>query len=323
MAMDPSSDPSSETAPAAPSTGKESGSIRTTVRFSHRRSNGITLHVAEAGPEDGPAVILLHGFPEFWYGWRHQIDALAAAGYRVLAPDQRGYNLSGRPKPIAAYDLDQLARDVVGLADGLGLTTFSLVGHDWGAAVGFWLASRHPPRLDRFVALAAPHPCVWVDAMRNDPVQKKKSGYAKIFRLPWLPEVLLRHGNFTAFVAALEDSARPAGCSPADLALYRVAWSMPGALTGMVNWYRALFAKKLVLGDAGRIKVPCLIIWGRNDKFGRPELAERSAALCDDAHVVHLDTSHWVQHDAPERVNELLIAFLDRPGLERPGAASL
>jgi epoxide hydrolase 4 len=280
------------------------------MQFSRHSTNGLTLHVAETGPADGPLVLLLHGFPEFWYGWRHQIDALAAAGYHVVVPDQRGYNLSDRPTGRAAYDLDLLAKDVLGLAESFGKQTFSIVGHDWGSSVGWWIASRYPGHLDRFAALSAPHPAVWADAMRNIPAQKKKSWYVGAFRLPWLPEFLMRQRNFKALADALRESKRPAACTDADLAKYREAWSQPGALTGMVNWYRALLAKKISLATIGRITVPTLIVWGNDDKFGIPELAERSRQLCDNGSVVYLDASHWPQHDEPERVNELLLRFL-------------
>ncbi len=284
--------------------------IESTLRFQRCGTNGIALHVAEAGPSDGPVVMLLHGFPEFWYGWRHQVDALAGAGYRVVMPDQRGYNLSDRPAGVAAYDLDVLARDIIGLADGLGAKKLSLIGHDWGASVGWWIASRHPERLDRFAALNAPHPAVWMDAMRNDPQQRRKSWYVYAFRLPALPELMMRQRNFQALAAALRDAGRPDACSDADLAQYRAAWAMPGALTGMVNWYRALLKKRPTLAAAGRIAVPCRILWGRGDKFAVPDLAERSAALCAQASVHYLDASHWVQHDEPQQVNELLLEFL-------------
>ena len=284
--------------------------IESALRFSRHQANGVTLHVAEAGPSDGRVVILLHGFPEFWYGWRHQIDALAQAGCRVVVPDQRGYNQSDRPPGVAAYDLDVLALDIIGLADGLGARKLSLVGHDWGASVGWWIASRHPERLDRFAALNAPHPAVWMDAMRHDPQQRRKSRYVQAFRLPGLPEFLMRQRNFQALAAALRDGKRPEACSDADLALYRAAWSVPGALTAMVNWYRALLRKRVALADAGRIAVPTRVIWGRADKFAIPELAERSAKLCERGSVTYLDASHWVQHDEPARVNELLLEFL-------------
>jgi pimeloyl-ACP methyl ester carboxylesterase len=284
--------------------------IRSNLRFSHHKTNGVTLHVAEAGPADGPLVMLLHGFPEFWYGWRHQIDALADAGFRVVVLDQRGYNLSDRPKERAAYDIDLLALDVVGLADALGHRTFRLVGHDWGSAVGWWIASNHAARLERFASLGAPHPAVWLDVIRSNREQRKKSWYIFAFRLPWLPEFLMRQRSYKALTDALRESKRPAACSDDDLAKYREAWSMPGALTGMVNWYRAIQAKRITPGSAPRITVPTLIIWGNGDKYGVPELAERGGQLCDNGKVVYLDASHWVQHDEPERVNELLLEFL-------------
>jgi pimeloyl-ACP methyl ester carboxylesterase len=282
------------------------------VRSSRRTGNGVSLHVAEAGPEDGPIILLLHGFPEFWYGWRHQIDALAEAGYRVIAPDQRGYNTSDRPKSVAAYDLDRLAEDVIALADGLSEARLRVIGHDWGAAVAWWIATRHPHRIERFAALSAPHPTVWVDAMRNHPVQRRKSRYVTVFRLPFLPELLMRRGNFKALGAALREGKRPEACSDADLDRYREAWAMPGALTGMVNWYRALLARPWDLQSMGRIAVPALIVWGNDDKYGVRDLVERSLTLCDSASAVYIDASHWVQHDEPQRVNALLLDFLGR-----------
>lgn len=284
--------------------------IRSKVCFSRRATNGVTLHVAEAGPADGPLVVLLHGFPEFWYGWRHQVDALADAGYRVAIPDQRGYNLSDKPKGRAAYDVDVLAGDVLGLVDALGAQKFRLVGHDWGAGVGWWVALQHPERLERFAALSAPHPAVWLDAMKNNPEQRKKSWYVKAFRIPWLPEFLLRQRNYKGLADALRETRRPASCTDEDLAKYREAWSMPGALTGMINWYRALSARPVPPSLPGPVQVPTLVVWGRDDKYGIPELAERSGKLCENASVVYLDATHWVQHDEPERVNHLLLAFL-------------
>jgi pimeloyl-ACP methyl ester carboxylesterase len=268
------------------------------------------LHVAEAGPLDGRLVVLLHGFPEFWYGWRHQFAPLAAAGYRVVAPDQRGYNLSTHPRGRASYDLDVLADDVLGLVQGLGGRSFSLVGHDWGAAVGWWIATQRPGPLERLVALAAPHPAVWLQTMIDNPEQRKKSWYVKAFRVPWLPEFLLRRRNFQALADALTECSRPESFIPSDLAKYREAWSMPGALTGMVNWYRAFLAKRPTLDSVRRIEIPTLIVWGKDDKFGVPELAERSRALCSQGSVVYLNTGHFMQHDQPARVNELLLDFL-------------
>jgi pimeloyl-ACP methyl ester carboxylesterase len=283
--------------------------MRSPIAFSHRSTNGVSLHVADTGPPEGPLVVLLHGFPEFWYGWRHQIEPLADAGFRVLVPDQRGYNLSARPREVGAYDLDLLAADILGLAEGVGRRRFSVVGHDWGASVGWWIATRHADRVDRLIAVNAPHPAVWVQAMRTDPEQRGRSRYVSLFRIPVLPEFLMRRENYKALVDALRESKRPDSWSDDVLNSYRAAWSISGALTGMVNWYRALLRKRLP-DQPQRIAVPTRIIWGSNDKYAVRDLAERSLHLCDTASVEYLDASHWVQHDEPVRVAELICEFL-------------
>ena len=278
------------------------------IRIQRRPTNGVTLHVAEAGPPEGRLVVLLHGFPEFWYGWRHQIDVLAAAGYRVVVPDQRGYNLSDRPGGVAAYDIDQLALDIFGLADDVGRQTFSVVGHDWGAGVGWWMATgASANRIERFVAMSAPHPAVWDEAIRTIPEQRKKSWYVKAFNIPWLPEFLIRQRNYKALADALREGKRPEACTDEDLARYREAWSQPGALTAMINWYRA---RRNFAQAPPRITFPTLIIWGDSDRYGVPELADRCGQLCDRGSVVHLDASHWVQHDMTEQINSMLLDFL-------------
>jgi epoxide hydrolase 4 len=283
--------------------------MRSPIAFSFRSTNGVSLHVADTGPPEGPLVVLLHGFPEFWYGWRHQIEPLADAGFRVLVPDQRGYNLSARPREVGAYDLDLLAADILGLAEGVGRRRFSVVGHDWGASVGWWIATRHADRVDRLIAVNAPHPAVWVQAMRTDPEQRGRSRYVSLFRIPVLPEFLMRRENYKALVDALRESKRPDSWSDDVLNSYRAAWSISGALTGMVNWYRALLRKRLP-DQPQRIAVPTRIIWGSNDKYAVRDLAERSLHLCDTASVEYLDASHWVQHDEPVRVAELICEFL-------------
>src|SRR5258706_15116171 len=152
----------------------------TAIRFESRNCGEVSLHVAEAGPEDGAPVILLHGFPEYWFGWRHQIDALAQAGHRVIAPDQRGYNLSDKPKGVAEFDLDRLAGDVIGLANALGADQFSVVGHDWGAAVAWWIAELFSERVRRLVIMNAPHPALWPSAMDPGPEQRQLSPYVRL-----------------------------------------------------------------------------------------------------------------------------------------------
>ena len=288
------------------------------VRFSRIATNGIHLHIAEAGPADGPPVFLLHGFPEFWYGWRNQIAPLAERGFHVIAPDQRGYNLSDKPKEIASYDLDQLAADVIGLADHFGLETFAVAGHDWGASVGWWLAGKHADRLRRFAALNAPHPAVWREAMLHDAAQKQKSGYVRLFQLPYLPEFLLGLGGFKALSKGFRDTVRPNAFTEADLERYRTAWSQPGALTAMIHYYRAVCRKTFLPVDGYRIDSSVLAIWGERDAYATPEPVEESIRLCAGGRVVRLPQStHWVQHDEPERVTDLLAEFLWMPKVRR------
>jgi pimeloyl-ACP methyl ester carboxylesterase len=267
------------------------------------------LDCAEAGPSDGPLVFLLHGFPEFWYGWRGQIGALADAGFLVVAPDQRGYDKSDKPKGVAAYDLDRTAADIVALADTYRRKSFSIVGHDWGGSVGWWIASLHPDRVRRLAVLNAPHPAVWKDAMRNNPVQRKLSAYVRLIGLPLLTEFVLLLTRNKGLIDALKQSRQP--LSPEDLAHYRAAWAQPGAMTAMLNWYRALLRKPLPVECQRRITTPTCLIWGRQDAYAVPELADASIALCDHGGVIWLnDATHWVQHDEPERVNRILLEFL-------------
>ena len=273
-------------------------------------TNGITLHAAVAGPPEGKLVILLHGFPEFWYGWRGQIAPLAGAGLRILAPDQRGYNLSDKPAGVAAYALDSLADDVLGLADALGRERLSVVGHDWGGVVAWHLAARNPERISRAVILNAPHPATLWRYARGHPTQLLKSWYVACFQLPLLPELALRAGGFWVLRRTLVRTARKDAFPAADWPIYREAWAQPGALGAMLNWYRALpgYARSL---PPARIRVPVRVIWGGRDAFLDRGLAEAGIALCERGEVFHRPhATHWVQHEEPERVNRMLIDFL-------------
>ena len=274
------------------------------------RANGINLHVAVAGPADAPLVVLLHGFPEFWYGWRRQIGALAAAGLSVAVPDQRGYNLSDKPAGIAAYHIDRLADDVLGLTDALGQERFAVVGHDWGGVVAWHLAGRNPERVRRAVILNAPHPAILGNFARSHPSQLLKSWYVGFFQMPVLPEQTLAAGNFFMLQRTLRRTSRPGAFAGTDWPIYHTAWGRPGALTGGLNWYRAL---RLYVGAScpARIRVPVRVIWGDRDAFLDRRLAEAGAALCDAGDVIHLpEATHWLQHEEPEAVNRLLIEFV-------------
>jgi pimeloyl-ACP methyl ester carboxylesterase len=204
------------------------------------RTNGVELHALAAGPPDGPLAILLHGFPESSHGWRRQLAPLAAAGLRVLAPDQRGYALSDKPLGRAAYVLDTLADDVLGLADALGRHRFAVVGHDWGGAVAWHLAARDPGRVERAAILNAPHPATVGAYARAHPGQALKSWYIAFFQAPAVPELALSTAGHAWLRRAMIRSSRPGTFTPEDLRRYREDWSRPDALTAMLNWYRAL-----------------------------------------------------------------------------------
>ena len=272
-------------------------------------ADGVPLHCLEAGPADGPLVILLHGFPEHAGAWRRQMDALAAAGYRVVAPDGRGYGRSGKPDGIAAYRVSRLAADVVAVASACGAASVGLVGHDWGGIVAWWLAARHPERVRRLAILNAPHPDTRWSVLRRHPAQGLRSWYVAFFQLPGLPERLLAAGGFAALRRALVRTSRPGTFTSAEMAAYRAAWAQPGAIAGMLAWYRALVRRPPA--PAGRVRVPTLILWGRQDTALLPAFATASAALADDVRLRWFDTAgHWLQHEEPDAVSAELLAFL-------------
>jgi pimeloyl-ACP methyl ester carboxylesterase len=272
-------------------------------------TNGTTLHVVQAGPADGPLVLLLHGFPEFWGEWRAMIPALATAGYRVWAADMRGYNTSDKPQGVAAYTLDVLSADIVGLLDAAGAERAILVGHDWGASVAWWTATRFPQRVARLAALAAPHPTIWVRRMTESWGQRLRSSYVSFFQLPRMPEAMLASGDWSGLIRTLKRSARPDAFSEADLAELRTVWSQPGAITAMLNYYRAL--KPLPALANLRIEPPTLVVWGGADAFAERAVADESVAICRDGRLAIVDkATHWIPREEPEAVNRLLLDFL-------------
>jgi epoxide hydrolase 4 len=276
-------------------------------------TNGVRLHTVQAGDRDAPLVILLHGFPEFWYAWKHQITALAAAGFRVWAPDQRGYGESTKPRGIAAYAIDELVSDVVGMIDASGNQTAHVVGHDWGGAVAWRLAATHPERVARLAVLNCPHPRVMAKNLRRNPAQAVRSSYILFFQLPLLPELVLGARGAALLERALVRTSRRSTFAEEDLARYREAWSRPGAVRSMINWYRAV-RRGLGRGGDRRIRVPTLLLWGARDRFLGEEMAEQSIALCDDGRLTVLQAAtHWLHHEEPEQVSRALTDFLRDP----------
>jgi pimeloyl-ACP methyl ester carboxylesterase len=279
-------------------------------------TNGIKLHVMQAGPEDGPLAILLHGFPEFWFGWREQIQPLAEAGYRVWAPDQRGYNLSDKPQGVSAYHIDTLARDIVGLIEATRQEKAFIVGHDWGAAVAWHLAGQYPEKVKKLVVMNVPHPAIMMRTLRKNFSQLRKSWYMFFFQIPRLPEWILGRNDAQGASELLRRSGKSSTFTAEDLVYYRQAWTQPGALTAMINWYRSALRSGFggSNGDtaaSGRIKIPTLLLWGKQDVALSSEMAQPSIDLCDDGQLIFFEqATHWVQHDEAEAVNELVLDFL-------------
>jgi len=280
------------------------------VTFARVPTNGIHLNVAQAGPADGPLLLLLHGFPEFWYGWRKQIPALATAGFRVWAPDQRGYNTSDKPPRVRDYTLDKLADDVAGLIEAAGCRRAIVVGHDWGGAAAWWLAANHPELVERLIILSVPHPLVLRRMILTDPRQTLKSWYMFLFQLPLLPEWGAAHDDWKSVTKALESTSRPGTFTEADFHEYRRAWSQPRAYTGMLNWYRALFRYGAPPPKNRRILPPTLLLWGARDKFIRREAAQPSIDLCDQGQLIFYESAtHWLTHEEAEDVNRRILDF--------------
>jgi pimeloyl-ACP methyl ester carboxylesterase len=287
--------------------------IRSPLELRVLHTNGIALHVVFAGPASGKLLVFLHGFPEFWFAWRRQIDHFVSSGYRVILPDQRGYNLSEKPAGIPSYSIDVLAKDVVGVLDNVAGSKTFVVGHDWGAAVAWYLAARYSHRVHRTAMLSAPHPRVFLKNLTMNPAQLLRSWYMLFFQLPWLPERILRRRDWALLVRVLRDTSPPGVFSDSDLEQYKESWARKGALTGMLNWYRAALlrsSKFPVDSDVSRVKVPALLIWGKNDQFAGETMARESLQYCDDGHLEILETAtHWVQHEEPAQLNNLLSQF--------------
>ncbi|MEE2903542.1 MAG: alpha/beta hydrolase [Myxococcota bacterium] len=280
------------------------------IEFQYIRTNDIQLHVALCGPEDGTPIIFLHGFPEYWAGWKNQIPAFAEAGYRVIVPDQRGYNLSDKPKSVQDYDIDLLALDIVGLIDHFGHEKIHLVGHDWGAAVAWWLGVHHPERFHKIGILNVPHLAVMRRHMFTSVRQALKSWYIFFFQVPRLPEQIFIRKKGQAGLDMLRTTSNPGSFSEQELEGYANSWNQPGCATGMINWYRAMMKRAAQKQNKERVSVPVQIIWGTKDHALGHEMAEPSLRYCDDGKLEMIDrATHWVQHDAADDVNRLLLKF--------------
>ena len=286
------------------------------VELAHRYANlgDVRLHYVEAG--EGPLVLLLHGFPQFWYQWRHQIPALVEAGFRVVAPDMRGYNLSDKPPGVQAYRVELLARDVERLIRTCGEGTADVVGHDWGAIAAWIAAMRHPGRVEKLAILNVPHPARSLDGLLS-PMQLLRSSYMFFFQIPRLPEEVIRAGDFALLRSVFRsDPVQPEALTAEDIERYIEAIAQPGALTSSLNYYRALLRNpRETRALLQRVEAPVLVIWGEKDRFLSRRLAEPPRFWVPNLiRVKRLpDASHWVAEDRPLEVNTHLLDFLLSP----------
>ena len=280
-------------------------------------ANGLRFYGLAAGPADGPLVLLLHGFPEFSRSWRHQLPALAGAGYRAVAPDLRGY---GRTDKRGPYDLRTLAADAAGLVGALGRERAVVVGHDWGGAIGWMAAHVEPDVVERLVVLNCPHPATMSAEILRNPRQLARSSYILVFQLPRLPERLLTRERAAAVAKTLRGGSHVRSAwPPEELERYREAFLRPGVAAAAVSYYRAAFRRPLASRRAARarpITAPTLVIWGAQDRaLGEeligPEKLEPWFATGTAPEIRRIEEAgHFVQNEAPERVNVELLSWL-------------
>lgn len=271
--------------------------------------NGIRMHWVEAG-NGQETILFLHGFPEQWYSWRHQLAAFAP-DYRVVAPDLRGYNETENRAP---YDTGTLQEDVLDLIRKLGVERVHLVAHDWGAAVAWLFAMEHPEVLRSLAIMNVPHPKVFEKGIRS-PRQLLRSWYIFFFQVPCLPEAALAFNGYRGLARGIIRQCRPGTFTREDIKTFLEGWRRQG-LGGGINWYRAAVRQRRPLPDpVPKIAAPTVLVWGENDIALGKELTYGTEDFVDDLTVHYLpDTSHWVQQEEPERVNEFLRAHFARAG---------
>ncbi|GAE26550.1 epoxide hydrolase [Halalkalibacter wakoensis JCM 9140] len=281
------------------------------VTFSYIKTNGITLHTAVAGPEEGPLVILLHGFPEFWFGWRNQINVLAKAGYRVVVPDQRGYNVSDKPVGLHHYMIDVLSEDVIGIIKHFKREKASIIGHDWGGAVGWHLAATNGQYVESLIPINMPHPTAAEKILEKCPSQLIRSLYILFFQIPYFSEEALMAYDYNLLEKSFFSSIRPDLFTGTVLDRYKKSWAQPGTMTAMLSWYRAIRIGSLKQVPRTKLSVPITMIWGRHDRFISVTLAKESVDLCENGKFILIDeATHWVHHEQSALVNQHILHHL-------------
>jgi pimeloyl-ACP methyl ester carboxylesterase len=285
-------------------------------------STGVGLDVATAGDRGDPALIFLHGFPESHRTWRHQLPAFADDHF-CIAPDQRGYARSDKPEGVESYAPDKPVADLIALADHFGIGRFTLVGHDWGGAIAWMAALQHPDRIERLVILNAPHPLIFQRSVIDDPAQRAASQYIRAFRNPGIEQHVERIGIGAFFDNSFAKHADPALLAP-EKAAYIDEWSQPGAMTAMLNWYRASAIQVPEMDEAAPrpafldapfppVRMPTLVIWGMKDPALLPCQLSGLDALVPDLTIVRVeDAGHFVPWEKPDAVNAAMREWLGR-----------
>jgi pimeloyl-ACP methyl ester carboxylesterase len=284
-------------------------------------STGVTLNVAVGGAPDGEPILFLHGFPESHRTWRHQLRDLSADHF-VVAPDQRGFAGSDKPEGVENYETDRIVEDVVALADALGMRAFTLVGHDWGGAAAWLAALTHPYRVKRLVIVNAPHPLIFQKSVIEDEAQRAASQYIRAFRSPAMETGIRAMGLETFLEKGLLSHVEEAKLEPEEKQAYLDDWAREGALTAMLNWYRASKIEVPATGEEAKaplwthapfphLKMPTLVIWGLKDKALLPVQLEGLNALVDDLRIVTSATAgHFVTWEEPEIVTSAIRDFI-------------
>lgn len=293
--------------------------LDSSIRKGYAQVGGVRLHYAQSGSGER-LVLLLHGFPEFWYSWRHQLKALGDR-YTVVAPDLRGYHLSDKPARVEDYRMPLLIDDVTGLIRHFGAKQAAVVGHDWGAGLAWAVAQKHPEYVWKLAALQVPPIPVWRANLTLK--QALRSWYMLFFQLPRVPEWLIRLHDFAALERMFKTTvARPGTVTDEDIKIYKDALRIPNALTSAINYYRAnvgnLFMRRPKTAESedlsdGRVRVPTLFIYGERDHAIVPETVRNVGSFVDAPYrEIRIKTSgHWVQQEAHADVSAALGSFLD------------
>ncbi len=273
------------------------------------------LHYKTAGDIHKETIVFLHGFPEFWYSWRKQLEYFSK-DYHVIAPDMRGYNTSFKPKKVKDYKIDLIAKDIIALVQQLKKEKVIIVGHDWGAAIAWHLLLIYPEYFSKGIVLNVPHPLVLQKKLFTSLRQLSKSWYIFFFQIPFLPAWILGLNNFNRAGKMLVDSSHEGSFKEQDLEKYKAAWKHENAMQHMIMWYKAAFRdpSQAKIYQNKKVDIPLKVIWGKNDLALVPEMAQESLAYCSQGDLTYIEeATHWVQQDCPEKVNRLIEKFIQIP----------